>query len=197
VHKLLRFLTKEVVAPWIINQREACGVAATVTGSDALASPPLTSPAILREFCLQYIQELEKSVGKIRLAGLFGESRVHKLMELLEIKRQGCSQSIQVLDPDASRLGPAFFRDYARKSKASLIMGIDAHLGGSGSIDEIESRARWFVEEAGLQGRFVLFINDIPYDIPPENVRAVVSVAREYRADPSGTEYVRMPAQVT
>ena len=37
--------------------------------------------------------------------------------------------------------------------------------------------------QAGTHGRFVLFINDIPTDTPPPSVRAVISVAREYRAD--------------
>ena len=60
VHRLIKFLTVEVLAPWIVCQREHCGRKDTATGSEALASPPLTTVGMLREFCLQYIEELEK-----------------------------------------------------------------------------------------------------------------------------------------
>ena len=43
VHRLLGFLTEEVVAPWIICQRTDCGRNEVATGSDAMASPPLLS----------------------------------------------------------------------------------------------------------------------------------------------------------
>ena len=59
-------------------------------------------------------------------------------------------------------------------------MGLDAGLIQAGPVSKIKARARWFIEEAGKQGRFVLFINDIPYDTSPENVRSVVSIARDH-----------------
>lgn len=191
VHKLMSFLTHEIVAPWIICQREHCGSNETATGSDALASPPLLSIEMIREFCLKYVKELEEHVGGIRLAGLWGESVLAEPTELLDIKNEGSSSNIQVLDPDVTALGPAFFRKYADKTDVKLVMGLDANLICSGPVSEIASRARKFIDQAGMDGRFVLFMNDIPYNTPPENVRAVVSVAHEYHADPSGTCYVR------
>jgi hypothetical protein len=58
-------------------------------------------------------------------------------------------------------------------------MGLDAGFIKSGSIDEIKKRAKMFIKEAAMDGRFVLFINDIPYDTPSENIHAVVTAARE------------------
>lgn len=191
VHRLMQFLTHEIVAPWIICQREHCGNNETATGSDALASPPLISIEMIHEFCLRYIQELEQHVGGIRLAGLWGESCLPKPSELLDIKKAGSPGVIQVLDPDVTALGPAFFREYADESDVGLIMGLDANLIGSGSVAEIATRTREFIEEAGKAGRFVLFINDIPYDTQPENVRAAISVAHDYHADSSNTCYVQ------
>jgi uroporphyrinogen-III decarboxylase len=197
VHRLMKFLTYEIVAPWIVCQRKHCGSHETATGSDALASPPLISTEMVREFCLKYIKELEQQVGGVRLAGLWGESVLSEPAELLDIKKAGSPGAIQVLDPDVTSLGPAFFRKYADESRVGLVMGLDANLIRSGSLAEIESRARRFIEEAGKAGRFVLFINDIPYDTPPENVRAVISVAHEYRADSSNTCYVRKQRDTT
>ena len=193
VHKLMHFLTHEIVAPWIVCQRESIGSREPATGSDALASPPLLSIAMVGEFCLKYIQELEKLLGGIRLAGLWGESSVRDPRELLAIKVAGSPGSIQVLDPDVTALGPALFRAYADQTGASLVMGIDAALVGSGTVGDIKARASRFIEEGGKNGRFVLFINDVPYNTPPEHVHAVVSVARGYQADPSQTCYIRTP----
>ena len=190
VHRLMHFLSREVVAPWILCQRERCGSRETATGSDALASPPLVSVAMVREFCLKYAQELEELVGGVRLAGLWGESAIAEPRELLDVKRAGSPGSIQVLDPDVTILGPSFFRRYADQTGASLVMGLDASLVGRGNETEIASRATRFIEEAGLRGRFVLFINDVPFDAPVENVRAVVRAARSWVADPVRGCYV-------
>ena len=193
VHRLMHHLTHEVVAPWILCQRERSGTRETATGSDALASPPLTSVPMVREFCLAYVQELEKLVGGVRLAGLWGESAIREPKELLDLKLAGSPGSIQVLDPDVTALGPSFFRRYAEETGASLVMGLDASLVGLGRETEIACRAASFIEEAGSRGRFVLFINDIPYDAPVENVRAVVRTARAYVADPGRGQYIRSP----
>ena len=193
VHRLMGFLACEVVAPWITCQREACGRDDTATGCDALASPPLLSVEMVDEFSLRYIKELENRVGGIRLAGLWGESCVSRPTQLLDIKRAGTPGTIQVLDPDVTALGPEFFRRYADRNDVGLVMGLDANLIGAGSVEQIAARARRFIEEAGKHGRFVLFMNDIPYETAVENVRAVVSVAREYQSDSSNTCYVRRP----
>jgi hypothetical protein len=191
VHRMMHFLTHEVVAPWIVCQRERCGSRETATGSDALASPPLISVAMVREFCLAYVQELEKLVGGVRLAGLWGESAIREPRELLDVKLAGSPGSIQVLDPDVTLLGPSLFRRYADETGASLVMGLDASLVGCGGEADVASRATRFIEEAGLGGRFVLFINDIPFDAPVENVRAVVRAARCWEADSARGCYVR------
>jgi uroporphyrinogen-III decarboxylase len=180
VHRLLQFLTDEVAAEWVLCQREHAGVNAVATGSEAFASPPLLALDMVEEFSLQYIKRLEKHIGGIRLAGLWGEGYLDEPTKLLDIKRRGAPGSIQVCDPDVSELGPTFFKRYADAHGIGLIMGLDAHLVRSGPVSEIESRARRFIDEAGLDGRFILFINDIPYDTPSEHVQAVVSVAHEF-----------------
>ena len=194
VHTLLEFLTEEVVAPWIICQRANCGRNEVATGSDALASPPILSVELVREFCLRYIKRLEQQIGGIRLAGLWGESSLSDPRQLLDIKKEGSPTTIQVLDPDVTALGPAFFRRYADQVGVALYMGIDAHLISEGPVSEIQTRARRFIEEGGSTGRFVLFINDIPYDTPSEHVHAVVATAREYRRDAAGVRYIRSGA---
>ena len=69
-------------------------------------------------------------------------------------------------------------------------MGMDASLIGTGPLAAIVDRARRFIEEGGPHGRFLLFINDMPYATPPAHVQAVVATARAYRPDPTGTRTV-------
>ena len=180
VHRLMRYLTDEVIAPWIACQRSHCDTDITATGSEALASPPLLAPNMLDEFCLQYTRRLERNIGKIRLAGLWGESLVKDPVRFLDMKREFSGGMIQVCDPDATELGPAFFKSYADEHDVGLIMGLDAGLILRGPIRAVQARTNRFIEEAGMNGRFVFFINDIPYNTPPEHVQAAVSTARGY-----------------
>jgi uroporphyrinogen-III decarboxylase len=180
VHRLMRFLADEVTAPWIECQRQDSGFEGVATGSEALASPPLLTIDMMEEFCLEYAKRLEKTVGGIRLAGMWGESLVKDPVKLLDIKRESSAGMLQVCDPDVTELGPSYFKAYADEHDVGLIMGLDAHLIRSGPLGRIQERARKFIGEAGRDGRFILFINDIPYDTPPEHVHSVVSVAHEH-----------------
>jgi uroporphyrinogen-III decarboxylase len=181
VHALMRYLTDEIVAPWIQCQRAVSGISAVATGSEALASPPLVTLEILEDFSLQYGKRLENNIGGIRLAGLWGESMVKDPVKLLDMKKEYSQGMLQVCDPDVNILGPGIFKKYVEKNNIGLIMGIDANLIRNGPVSAIKARSLRYIQEAGRDGRFVLFINDIPYDTPPEHVHAVVEVAHAYR----------------
>jgi len=183
VHALLAFLTDEVIAPWIICQRERAGADDAAGGADANASPPMMTPPMIREFCLPCVQRLRESVGKVRLAAIWGESVLEDPTELLDIKRVLYPGTLQALDPDVTALGPAVFKQYADQHRMTLAMGIDAALLERGPVDAIEARTRHFIDVAGRDGRFVLFLNDIPYRTPPEHVHAAVKVAHDCRHD--------------
>ncbi|MHC4563170.1 MAG: uroporphyrinogen decarboxylase family protein [Planctomycetota bacterium] len=180
-HGLLTFLADEVIAPWIVCQRQHCSSNETASGADAYASPPLLSPPMVREFCLRYVQRLESTVGKVRMAALWGERHLSDPRELLDIKRLAYPGVLQALDPDVSSLGPKLFKQYADEHNMALIMGLDAGLIEHGPIKDIRFRARHFIDQAGQEGRFALFLNDIPYHTPPDHVHAAVAVAHDYR----------------
>ncbi len=180
-HALMTFLTDEVIVPWIICQRDACGRVETASGADAYASPPILTVPMVREFCAAYFSRLEGTVGNIRLAGLWGERCLDDPRELLDIKRAGCGGALQALDPDVTALGPALFKRYADQRDMAIVMGMDAALIEQGPVSDIRSRAQLFIDQAGRDGRFVLFLNDVPYDTPPQHVHAAVAVAHGWR----------------
>jgi len=181
VHGLMTFLTDEVIAPWITCQREQCGSNETAAGADAYASAPIMTPQMIRQFCLAYVQRLEKLVGNVRLAAIWGERHCENPRELLDIKRLAYPGVLQALDPDVTALGPALYKAYADEYGMSLVMGMDAGLIQRGPTKEIKARARWFIDQAGGNGRFVLFLNDVPYATPSQHVHAAVAAAHEYR----------------
>jgi len=182
VHALLTFLTDEVIAPWIACQRDHAGSDETAGGADANASPPMLTPARTAEFCLRYVERLRQTVGKVRMAAIWGERYLQRPKELLDVKRQLYPGLLQALDPDASEIGPAVFKQYADEHDMALAMGIDATLIERGPVEAIEGRARHFVDAAGRDGRFVLFLNDVAYNAPSEHVHAAVAVAHGHQA---------------
>ena len=88
------------------------------------------------------------------------------------------------LDPDVTALGPALFKAYADEAGMTIVMGLDATLLQNGPLEQIQARARRFITEAGKDGRFVLYMNDIPYETPEEHVRAVVRAGHSYGPAP-------------
>ena len=181
VHELMTFLTDDVLAPWIICQREHCGSNETAGGADANASPPILTVSLIREFCQRYIHRLEDSVGKVRLAALWGESFLADPNELLEIKRDVFPGMLQALDPDATALGMGIYKTCADEHNATLVAGLDAGLLETGPIGEIQSRAARFIADGAGDGRFCLFLNDVAFRTPPAHVHAAVAVAHNAR----------------
>ncbi|KKL68359.1 hypothetical protein LCGC14_2125760 [marine sediment metagenome] len=159
-----------------------CGIftlVCKIMGYENLIAAINSDPEQVHKFMLFLTDEGQ--VGGIRLAGVWGESTIKDPVKLLDIKRDGSKGMIQACDPDVSVLGPAFYKQYADKNDVGLIMGLDAGLIQSGPVSEIKKRSRRLINEAGVNGRFVLFINDIPYDAPPEHIHTVVSAARDHQ----------------
>ena len=181
VHALLTFLTDEVLAPWITCQREGCGSDETAGGADAYASPPMLTAGMVREFCLRYVERLDSLVGKVRMAAIWGESHLPDPRELLDVKRQLYPGMLQALDPDVTALGPSLYKRYADEHGMTIVMGLDAGLIEQGPVEAIRARAQHFIDQAAQDGRFILFLNDVPFLTPPEHVDAAVAVAHAWR----------------
>jgi len=62
VDRLMAFLSREVVAPWIRTLAEAAG-ATTVVMCDPLASPPVLSPSLIRRFWQPHVRAVIEAAG--------------------------------------------------------------------------------------------------------------------------------------
>ena len=69
---LLARITEEVLAPWILYQQRHFPESARFNGVDATASPPIVSPALLRDWVAPSILRLRDTVRPGRVRGELG-----------------------------------------------------------------------------------------------------------------------------
>lgn len=182
-HGLLGFLTERVIAPWINAQKAALPAASAAVGADALCSPPMTSPAIIREFSLPYILRLrELCAVPVSVVNWWGESSLPAATDLLELKRQAARGLIRAQDPDVERLGPEVFAEYAARHGLALELGIGEALIDRGPVAAIRARIRDCIARAAACGRLILYLTSLSAETPPDHVRAAVEAAREFGA---------------
>jgi uroporphyrinogen decarboxylase len=180
-HDLLAFLTDRVIAPWIDAQKAALPEAAAAVGADALCSPPMTSPAIVREFAVPYILRLrERCAVPVSVVNWWGESSLSDPADLLDLKRQVAAGLLRAQDPDLERLGVGVFKEYASRHGLTLELGIGESLIARGPVSAIRSRIRGIIAGAAGGGRLVLYLASLSAETPPDHVRAAVDAVKEF-----------------
>jgi uroporphyrinogen decarboxylase len=180
-HELLGFLTERVIAPWINAQKAALPEASAAVGADALCSPPMTSPAIIREFAIPYILRLrELCAMPVSVVNWWGESSLPDASDLLDLKRQVASGLIRAQDPDVERLGVEVFKEYTVRHGLALELGIGEHLLDRGPVSAIRFRIRDCIERAAGGGRLILYLTSLSAGTPPDNVRAAIEAVKEF-----------------
>ena len=179
-HRLFRFIADDVLAPWITALRRECGGDFMAVGADALASLPVTNLAILEEYALGYIKRLDKELGNVQVKGWWGEMHLADPTKLMELKLQGHPSNVQALDPDVHHHGPELFKKFAQQQDIPLLLGIDCSLLSQGPPEAIVQRVKEYVRVGNRGGKFLLFLNEVPPDCPPEHVHAAVQAAHHY-----------------
>jgi uroporphyrinogen-III decarboxylase len=179
--RLIERLTELVVAPWILHQKSRFPKASAITGSDATASLPIVSPRILESWVMPAILRLKELCGSdVTVANWTGESRLANPRRMLDMKRQASSTYLLGQDPDAEKLGPAFYKDYADEHNQALILGIGAVFLETASQETIQARVRDYVQVGGRGGKFALYLCNLSQRTPPANVRAAIEAVEFY-----------------
>ncbi len=190
---LLEFLSMEVVAPWIKLMIRETGTS-MVAMSDAQASPPIVSPAMIREFCLPYIEKINKACSTpqctVADTGTWGESRVNDPRLVLDIKMEMMRRGnkfhslrpyyLLVWNEDYERVGIPAVRAYAEEKNICLMLNTKPLLISTGPVDNIVEHVRLLIREGAGAGKFVLLINMVPPGTPVEHVHAAVAAARQF-----------------
>jgi uroporphyrinogen-III decarboxylase len=149
-HRLLTFLTDEVLIPWIQTQREAIHqTRSPANGADAAASPPIVTVEILEEFVMPYILRMNEKIGNVTGQGYWGYSYLFKdpvrFRRMLELMASVSPKTLNCLDPDVARTGPEPYVEFAREKKMSLRLGLDTLVLQKGPLTKIVERCRRYV----------------------------------------------------
>ncbi|NPV60124.1 MAG: hypothetical protein HPY75_10715 [Actinobacteria bacterium] len=196
-HRLLDFLSMEVVTPWISKMVEVTN-AAIVVMSDAWASQPNVTTDMVREFCLPYIEKIVRATNSplrtVLDTGSWGERAVADPREVLDIKMEMMTRGnalpalrplfLLVWNEDYEEIGVSTARRYADERKVCLMLNLRPDLIESGPPEAIAEKVRNLVKEGAGTGRFTLLINLVPVGTPPEHVHAAVAAARQFGSYP-------------
>ncbi|MFQ5622360.1 MAG: cobalamin-dependent protein [Paracoccaceae bacterium] len=182
VHKVMTYLTDEVLAPYINEFLHRFPYVAVVPGSDAVASPPFISLGMLEEFALHYIERLRSLTGNRPVVdNWWGDSHVEDQHRFWELKLRANPLYLKVQDPDLYRVGAQKAKDYAVARDLPAVLGVSNNLLTSGPAVEIEKRIHEYLEIMEPGGRNLLYLCNLSSRTPVENVRASVAAIHRFR----------------
>jgi uroporphyrinogen decarboxylase len=198
-HRLLEFLSMEVVVPWIDKMVEVTGTAIVVM-SDAWASAPNMTTPMVREFCLPYVEKVIRATNSamrtVMDSGSWGEKEVADPREILDVKMDMLTpgNSLKALRPffllvwneDYEVVGIPKIRAYAEEKNVCLMLNIRPDLIEEGPVERIVENVAEVVGKGAGKGRFALLINLVPVGTPVEHAQAAVAAARQFGRYPVG-----------
>lgn len=177
-HALLDRVTEGVLAPWIRYQHEQVPSAEAVIGSDAVASLPIVSPRVLREWIVPGVEHLRaRCEMRVSVNNWVGEHYLKQPAEMLDLKRKVSVGALLGQDPDVEMLGPRFYREYAEQHQVPLTLGIGAAFLAQATPEEIEQRVTHYIREGRASTGFTLYLCNVGATTPVENARAAVEAA--------------------
>ncbi len=192
VHKILKVLTEEVIAPYInavFTKFINCPMA---DGSDALSSLPFLTQDMVKNFSVPYILRLRELCGdKISVRNWWGDSYSKSLEEFWALKMKVGNGVLEVQDPDLYKLGPEKVSEYAVRHNLPLILGVDQNLLAQGSPEEIKERIKYYIKIGSREKKLVIYLCNLNFKTPDENIRVAVETIRKYGKydfDPSQPE---------
>ncbi|MGR3290796.1 MAG: cobalamin-dependent protein [Paracoccaceae bacterium] len=182
VHKVMTYLTDEVLAPYINEFCRRFPGVKVVSGSDAVASLPFISLAMMEEFALHYIERLSSLTDdKAIVDNWWGDSFVEDQDKFWQFKLRANPHYLKVQDPDMYRVGAQKAKDYADARNLPVMFGVSNNLLMQGPTIEIEKRIHEYLEIMEPGGKNLLYLCNFSSETPPEFVRASVAAIQKFR----------------
>ena len=180
VHRILRFLTEEVIAPYarmVIRDNPGCP---GVSAADALSSLPLFTEEMIAEFSLPYIVRLKELCGgSFTVRNWVGDSKSKNLEGYWSKKLAVGSGILEVQDPDLHRIGVEKVLAYAEKRELPVILGVGAEFMANGSIPEVTARVKEYLTTGNDRKRRILYLCNLDYNFDPEKLKAIIACVNE------------------
>ena len=183
VHKVMTYLTDEVLAPYINEFCRRFPGVKVVPGSDAVASLPFISLQMMEDFALHYIERLRSLTDdKAIVDNWWGDSFVEDQDKFWQFKLRANPLYLKVQDPDLYRVGAQKAKDYAVERDLPVMFGVSNNLLMQGPSAEIEKRIHEYLEIMEPGGKSLLYLCNFSSETPPEFVRASVDAIQKFRA---------------
>lgn len=200
-HRLMEFLSMDVVVPWIDTMVEVTD-ASIVVMSDAWASAPNMTASLVREFCLPYVHKVIKatnsSMRTVLDSGSWGEKEVKDPREIMDIKMEMMEPNpvrslrpffLLVWNEDYEVTGIQVAREYADEKRVCLMLNIRPDLIESGTRETIVRTVKAIIRQSAGDGRLVLLINLVPVGTRVENVLNAVAAVKQFGKYPIGPDF--------
>ena len=179
--RLFDRITEELLVPWILRLKQEFPNVTSISGDDAVSSLPIVNLDIIREWNVPYIMRLRELCGpEVYVPNWVGEAHLKEPEQMLDLKRQVCPGFVEGQDPDVERLGPDWYKQYARHHELPLILGVGAGFLATRTPAEVAARVRHYVEIGGKDGKFALYLCNLGATTPAENIAAAIKTVRTY-----------------
>ncbi len=174
-------LTEDVLAPWILYQKDKFPDAGAIVGSDASASIPLINIKMINEWVIPYILKLRELCGpEIYISNWIGESFLKNPEEMFEAKLMVCPKFLEGQDPDVEMLGPGTYKEYAATHNVSLVLGVGTGFMVTSTPEEVKERVKNYIEVGGGNGQFALYLCNLGKTTPESNIRAAIETVHRH-----------------
>ncbi|MBD3217833.1 MAG: hypothetical protein GF310_06100 [candidate division Zixibacteria bacterium] len=179
VHRLMKFVTEEVLAPYILAIKDAFPGGYPV-GVDAFASLPICSLDIIKEFSIPYIIKLREMVGEVGCRALWGDRLLPNPNDMFEMKKIYDPKTLWVADPDVFEVGPKRIKEFAIQNNMFLILGIGEMNFSEEKRDELMRQIQEYVTVGGNGGKCAIYFQGVPSRCSSELIRFATQVAHYY-----------------
>ncbi len=182
VHKVMTYLTDEVLAPYINEFRRRFPNVTVVPGSDAVSSLPFITLDMLEEFSLHYIERLRSLTDNMAIVdNWWGDSFVEDQEKFWQFKLRANPNYLKVQDPDLYRVGAQKATDYAKARDLPIMLGVSNNLLMTGPATDIEKRIHEYLEIIEPGGKNLLYLCNFSSQTPVDMVQASVAAIHNYR----------------
>ncbi|MEM7224787.1 MAG: cobalamin-dependent protein [Pseudomonadota bacterium] len=182
IHKVMSFVTEEVLAPYINEFAAKFPEARANNGGDAVASLPFITLDMLEEFGLQYVERLQELTGhRVVVDNWWGDSFADDLERFWSMKLRATPAYLKVQDPDLFKVGAQKAKDFAQARDLPVMLGVSNNLLQDGPPEEIARRIHEYLEVAEPGGKSLLYLCNFSAQAPLAHVRAAVEAIKSFR----------------
>lgn len=194
---LFSFLVDEVLFSYIRAMGREAGVKVAM-GADAWACFPNLTPEMVEEWVVPYVNRLKRRCREIgiRLIIVGSADYCEERKEMLDSQMLlRCLQAAaKVMGAPVGFIGMGIghewdlsvIQEYAWNNRAKfygrmpIIGGINARLLRDGPPERLVEVVKKYINILGREGRFFIFLANIPADTPPEHIHTVIKAVHTY-----------------